>query len=129
MCLTTIRDVSKSALIRRVAEYLRENSITNVPEWLKMAATDVAPDELTAWWYGEAAASIVQYYRLPMLKPKSTRTARGQALASMITQFEQLGWIRIDRTGIMLVSKQGEARLMQIAGQSRCSGTAHRSHQ
>jgi ribosomal protein S19E (S16A) len=119
MHFTTLRDVPTPALIQRVSQYLRQNSITCVPDWMKLQTPPANLDQLTAWWYSQAATSITHCHRTPMRKPRMDAGLTGQAIRTIIWQFEQLGWIQIDRTGIMIVPRDCARQLLRVVNQTK----------
>jgi hypothetical protein len=110
----TLRYVPESALIDRVADYLQTNAITRPPDWLMAACTDSDRNQLTAWWYHQAAYHIYHFHRTPMLPPQLPPCRKTGALTSIIAQFASLGWLHFDRTGLILVSKQFETLLSEL---------------
>jgi hypothetical protein len=50
-----------------------------------------------------------------MMRPRLPPSRRADAIAALIAQFASLGWLRFDRTGLMLVSEQFDALLAELS--------------
>jgi hypothetical protein len=119
MSISTLRTISEPALIQQLAEYLEVNKITELPDWLSSHFPDMELAEIRSWWYMQASSNIYHYHRIPMLRPRLSQSWKSRATESMIEQFQNLGWIWFDRTGIMLVSKNFERVMLEIVRKSR----------
>jgi len=114
MCLSSIRDGRKSLTTSALATYLRAQSITQVPAWLIAAAADLQGEQLISWWYDRAAESIISHERIPAVSDKFPTTIRGEAFASLTAQLIDAGWLSLDSTGIIYLSKERKAEFRTI---------------
>jgi ribosomal protein S19E (S16A) len=114
MFSAAFRDVPKPALMQHIAEYLQQQGRICVPSWYKAGEAGTA----TAW-FGEAAEAIIVLGHTPMLKPKQANpdqlSLHGRAFHHLIAEFESIGWIKVDCTGLLLVTDACTRKLERIA--------------
>jgi ribosomal protein S19E (S16A) len=114
MFSAALRDVPKPALIQHIADYLQQQGRISIPAWYKPGETGTP-----AAWYREAAEAILMLGHTPMLKPKPANPDRlslhGRAFHHLIGEYESLGWIKVDCTGLLLVTDECTRKLERIA--------------
>jgi hypothetical protein len=115
---STLWNVPEPALIPRLAEHFQSRQITRIPDWLWGLFPDSQRDQLTSWWYHQAAYNLYHFARTPMLRPHRPPSMKGNAIESLMTQFAALGWLSFDRTGIMLVSKDFDELVSELVGRN-----------
>lgn len=127
-------DVPPSALIKKVAEKLREVPHIKAPEWAKFVKTGVHKERLplqSDWWYLRVASVLYQVYmRGPIglghlrkiyggrkdrgSRPEKKAVAAGKIIRTALKQLEEAGFL-IKTVKGRKISSKGQSFLNKIA--------------
>lgn len=133
--MTTVYDVPADALIRRIADKIKEMEI-KPPEYVKFVKTGVhkerAPEQQD-WWYIRAAAVLRKIYtdgpvgverlrvvfggrkRRGVKRPKF-RKGSGAIIRNILQQLEKIGFVKTEKHG-RVVTPKGRAFLDKSAAE------------
>ncbi len=132
-----VREVSASALIRRLSEELRKIKELQPPEWSHFVKTGVHKERLPEqpdWWYTRAASLLRRVYldgpvgimRLRSYyggrqnrgqAPEHFRKAGGKIIRTILQQLEQTGLVRKIERGGRKITPKGAAMLENLVKQ------------
>jgi len=129
-------DVPSSALIEKLARYLKENvdQITP-PEWAPLAKTSshaILPPQDPSWWYTRAASLLrkiyihgpigTQHLRYDYggrkgrgVKPEHVRIGAGGNIRKIMQQLEAAGFVEKDKNRGRIISPEGRRLLDSLS--------------
>lgn len=132
-----VREVSASALIRRLSEELRKIKELQPPEWSHFLKTGVHRERLPEqpdWWYTRAASLLRRVYLdgpvgISRLRsyyggrqnrgqaPERFHKAGGKIIRTILQQLEQTGLVRKIERGGRKITPKGAAMLENLVKQ------------
>lgn len=123
----TVRDVPRPGFIQYLAIHMYRNHIIDCPVMSHNPANAKRFENFKKWWFLEGSKLITQWYEAPSLPPpvvhakkdmtKQEKDAyfKNHSIVILIRQFVDLGWVKQDKTGIMIVTELGKEKLDEAA--------------